>query len=71
MDRQEINALLEMGPVEIHMNDGSKHIVGSEDQPSCSDISLSYLRKSDDGKWRHVHLSLVTMTRAEAAAPTN
>ncbi|MEM8945804.1 MAG: hypothetical protein AAGD11_11530 [Planctomycetota bacterium] len=71
MDREEINALLTMGPIEVHMNDGSKHVVAAADQPSCSDISLSFLRRSEDGKWRHVHLPLVTMTRAEASAPTN
>ena len=71
MDREEMTALLEGGPVTITMNNGSRYTVTPDSQPSCSDIALSFLAKSPDGRWRHVYLPLVTMAEVIAEAPTS
>lgn len=71
LDKKEIDKLLAAGPILVTMNTGAEHLITPADHPSCSDISLSYLAKDEeDGKWRHVHLPLVTMAQVVSEAPT-
>lgn len=66
MDRKELLDLLREGPIRIRMNDGRAYEVPSIEFASVSDIAAAVLHKSEeDGKWRHVHLPLVTMTAVE------
>lgn len=72
IDKAEIDTLLAAGPIVVTMNTGAEHLVSPEDHPACSDISLSYLAKDEkDGKWRHVHLPLVTIAQVVSEAPTH
>lgn len=72
MDRQEMTAALNSPPVQITMNDGSVHVIEADTQTVCGDITLVYLQQSpDDGKWRHVHLPLVTMASVVSIAPAS
>jgi hypothetical protein len=65
MDRKELNALIAEGPIRIRMNDGRSYDVENHDFICVSDISASVLCRGEDGKLRHVHLPLVTMTAVE------
>jgi hypothetical protein len=65
MDREELNALVRQGPIRIRMNDGRSYDVENHDWISVSDIAAAVLYRADDGKLRHVHLPLVTMTAVE------
>jgi hypothetical protein len=69
MDREELTKLLLSGPIRITMNDGSTYDVPSREFATVSDISASILYKAPDGKWRHHHLSLVTMAGVEELQP--
>ena len=72
MDKKGIDNLLAAGPILVTMNTGAEHLVTPDDHPSCSDISLSYLAKDkEDGRWRHVHLPLVTMAQVVSEATTH
>jgi hypothetical protein len=72
MDKKEIDKLLAAGPIVVTMNTGAEHLITPADHPACSDISLSYLAKDEeDGKWRHIHLPLVTMAQVESEAATH
>ncbi|MEN1681794.1 MAG: hypothetical protein AAGJ46_19610 [Planctomycetota bacterium] len=62
--------LLKSPPVQITMNDGSVWTIDHSDHPTCSDVSLFFLKLYDDGKWRHVNLPLVTMSSVVSVAPT-
>ena len=68
MDREELNALVRQGPIRIRMNDGRFYDVENHDWISVSDISAAVLYRGDDGKLRHVHLPLVTMSAVEPLA---
>lgn len=65
MDREELQALIRKGPVKITMNDGQVFEIPTSDFCIVSDISAALLRKCEDGKWRTIHLPLVTMTSVE------
>lgn len=65
MDREELNNLLRQGPCRIRMNDGRDYTVDNMQMASVSDIAAAVLYRSEDGKLRHVHLPLVTMTAVE------
>ena len=66
MDRAELLDLLREGPIRIRMNDGRAYEVKSIEFASVSDISAAVLYQSaEDGKYRHVHLPLVTMSAVE------
>ena len=65
MDREELNALIAKGPVRIHMNDGQSYFVPSPEFALVSDIAAAVLYLADDGKYRHFHLPLVTMSGVE------
>lgn len=65
MDRLELNALIHEGPIRITMNDGRSFDIERPEMASVSDISAAVLYRAADGKYRHVHLPLVTMTSVE------
>ena len=66
MEREELTALIAKGPVLIRMNDGSEFTIESSEFATVSDIAAAVLYRSEkDGKYRHVHLPLVTMTAVE------
>lgn len=65
MDREELNAIVRKGPVRIRMNDGGAYEVPSTEFITVSDIAAAVLYRHQDGKLRHVHLPLVTMTAVE------
>ncbi len=69
MDRKELNLLIAEGPIRIRMNDGRSYDVENHDWISVSDISAAVLHRDDDGKLRHVHLPLVTMSAVEPLTP--
>ncbi len=62
MDREELNKLIDEGPILIRMNDGREYAVESSQFASVSDISAAVLYRDSEGKYRHVHLPLVTMS---------
>lgn len=66
MDREELNKLIARGPIRIRMNDGQVYDVPNREFVSFSDISAAVLYRGEDGKWRHTHLPLVTMSGVEA-----
>lgn len=65
MDRLELTALIKKGPVQITMNDGTTCMVTSLEMATVSDIAAAVLYRHEDGKFRHVHLPLVTMCSVE------
>ncbi len=66
MDRDELNELIAKGPVRILMNDGNEYTVESSEFITVSDIAAAVLyRNEEDGKYRHMHLPLVTMAGVE------
>ena len=66
MDRKELTALISKGPVRIRMNDGHEYTIESSEFATVSDISAAVLyRDEEDGKFRHIHLPLVTMSGVE------
>lgn len=68
LDREELTVLIKEGPVRITMNDGRSFDVESSEFITVSDIAAALLYRANDGKWRHVHLPLVTMTSVEPIA---
>lgn len=69
MDRDELNQLIAKGPVRILMNDGNVYTVESSEFITVSDIAAAVLYRSEkDGKYRHMHLPLVTMSGVEPLA---
>jgi hypothetical protein len=65
MERQELNALIAQGPIRLRMNDGRAYDVEKPEFVSVSDISAAVPYRGDDGKLRHMHLPLVTMSGVE------
>jgi len=66
MDRDELTALIAEGPVLIRMNDGRSYVVSGPEFATVSDISAAVLyRDEEGGKYRHIHLPLVTMSGVE------
>ena len=65
MDREELNAIIAEGPVRIHMNDGQSYLVPGPEFALVSDITATILYRAKDGKYRHMHLPLVTMSGVE------
>ncbi len=65
MDRLELNALIHEGPIRITMNDGRSFDIERPEMASVSDIAAAVLYRADDGKYRHVHLPLVTVISVE------
>lgn len=65
MDREELTALIKSGPVLIRMNDGCVYEVSGPEFATVSDISAAVLFRAADGKYRHIHLPLVTMSGVE------
>ncbi len=66
MDRKELTQLISEGPILIRMNDGREYMVESVQFATVSDISAAVLyRDEEDGKYRHIHLPLVTMSGVE------
>jgi len=65
MDREELTALIAKGPVRIRMNDGEVYTIESSELATVSDISAAVLYRATDGKYRHMHLPLVTMSGVE------
>jgi len=65
MDREELTALIAKGPVRIRMNDGEVYTIESSELATVSDISAAVLYCATDGKYRHMHLPLVTMSGVE------
>ncbi len=68
MDREELLAMIEAGPILIRMNDGRSYEVPSAKHILVSSMSAVVLHKGDDDKWRNITLPLVTMTGVEQAA---
>jgi len=68
MDREELTALIAKGPVRIRMNDGEVYTIESSEFVTVSDIAAAVLYRADDGKFRHMHLPLVTMSGVESLA---
>lgn len=68
MGRKELNALIAKGPVRIRMNDGEVSTIESSEFVTVSDIAAAVLYHADDGKLRHLHLPLVTMSGVESLA---
>lgn len=65
MDRQELNALINAGPIRITMNDGRSFDIPGPEMATVSDIAAAVLFRAEDGKLRHAHLPLVTMAGVE------
>jgi hypothetical protein len=65
MDRQELTALIKEGPVRIRMNDGQFYDIAGPEFATVSDIAAAVLYRGEDGKLRHMHLPLVTMSGVE------
>ncbi len=65
MDRKELTALISRGPIRITMNDGQSYEIQSSEFATVSDIAAAVLVRASDGKFRHVHLPLVTMCAVE------
>lgn len=65
MDRQELTKLIRQGPVRVTMNDGSTFDIPGSEFAIVSDISAHVLYHADDGKYRTMHLPLVTMCGVE------
>ncbi len=65
MDREELTALIADGPVLIRMNDGREYTIESPEFATVSDIAAAVLYRAEDGKYRHMHLPLVTMSGVE------
>ena len=65
MDREELSTLIKDGPVRITMNDGRAFEVSGPEMATVSDIAAAVLYRADDGRFRHIHLPLVTMTSVE------
>jgi hypothetical protein len=65
MDREELTTLIKRGPIRIRMNDGRAYDVEKPEFASVSDISAAVLYRGEDGKLRHMHLPLVTMSGVE------
>jgi hypothetical protein len=65
MDREELTALIRKGPVRVTMNDGTTFTIHAAEFATVSDIAAAVLYRADDGKFRHVHLPLVTMCAVE------
>jgi len=70
MDREELVEAINRGPVRVTMNDGSKYVIESRDSALVGDLTCYILIRSDDGKLRARHLSLVGMTEIEELAET-
>ena len=68
MDRETLNAILKKGPAIIRMNDGAEFRVPTSDHALVDDIAAAVLYKAEDGKWRTVHLPLVTMAAVHPLA---
>lgn len=68
MDRDELLAMIETGPITIRMNDGRAYEVPDRQYILVGSMSAVVLHKSDDGKWRNITLPLVTMSGVEQAA---
>lgn len=68
MDRESLLSILRKGPVTIRMNDGSEFAVPSIEHALVDDIAAAVLYQADDGKWRTVHLPLVTMAAVHPLA---
>ena len=68
MDREELTALIAKGPVRIRMNDGHEYMIESSEFATVSDIAAAVLYRAEDGKLRHMHLPLVTMSGVEPLA---
>ena len=66
MDREELVALMNEGPIRIHMNDGREYTVVNPGEAIVSDISAHVLYRSEtDGKLKAMVLPLVTMSGVE------
>ena len=65
MDREELTALIKQGPIRIRMNDGRAYEVPGIGFASVGDFSAAVLYRAEDGKYRHMHLPLVTMAGVE------
>lgn len=65
MDREELMKIIREGPVRITMNDGRSFEVPGPETAVVSDIAASVLYQANDGKYRTIHLPLVTMTSVE------
>ncbi len=65
MDREELTKLIAEGPIRIRMNDGRSYEVAGPEFATVSDIAAAVLYRAEDGKYRHMHLPLVTMSGVE------
>lgn len=65
MDREKPTDLIKDGPVRINMDDGRSFHVAGPEMATASDIAAAVLYRADEGKYRHIHLPLVTMTSVE------
>jgi hypothetical protein len=65
MDREELTALIKSGPILVRMNDGHEYHIDGPEFATVSDISAAVLYRGADGKYRHIHLPLVTMSGVE------
>ncbi len=66
MDRDELVALLNRGPIRVTMNDGSQFEIPSGEKTLISSISAHVLYQDEgDHKWKFHVLSLLGMVRAE------
>lgn len=65
MDRDELNQLIQQGPVRILMNDGNSYDIPNAECALVSDIAAYTLYRAEDGKMRTMILPLVTMSGVE------
>jgi hypothetical protein len=65
VDREELTALIKKGPIRIRMNDGRSYEVSGPEFATVSDIAAAVLYRGEDGKYRHMHLPLGTMSGVE------
>ncbi len=65
MDREELTDLIRKGPILVRMNDGHEYQIEGPEFATVSDISAAVLYRASDGKFRHIHLPLVTMSGVE------
>jgi len=62
MDKKVFLAALKAGPIEVHMNDGSSHVIRSTEFAIVDDVAVHALPESQHGEtMRAIILSLVCM----------
>ena len=69
MDRKELLAMIEAGPIIIRMNDGREYSVEHPREALVTDIAAYVMyRDEEDGKLRAMVLPLITMSGVVPAA---